>query len=169
MSKRYLPNSTGCFVCGEENPAGLRVRFFVEDGQVKTPLNATARHCGYPGRVHGGILAAALDECMGWAAARAIGRMCVTGELTTRYLHPVTLDRPFLVTAEVVRPNRRLVHCKGAIVDAGGAVHVRAEGKFFPLPAEETLAVDDLLLYRGGEERVFDALRGAAGAGPDQV
>ena len=34
--RRYLPNSTGCFVCGEDNPAGLRTRFFVEDGIVNT-------------------------------------------------------------------------------------------------------------------------------------
>lgn len=157
--KRYLPNSKTCFVCGEDNPSGLRTRFFVENGAVKMPLTAVGHHCGYENTVHGGVVAAALDECMGWAAARAIERMCVTAELTVRYLERVPVSEGLLVEAEVVRKHRRMVNTEARIVDADGKVLARAEGRFLPLSAEETLEVDDYLLYRGGEERVFDTLR----------
>jgi len=156
---RFLPNSGWCFICGEENPAGLQTRFYVEDGIVKMPLSVQAHHCGFPNVVHGGIVAAALDETMGWAASRAIKRMCVTGELTVRYLAPVPADRELTVCAEVVRSHRRVVHASAHIIDGDDKVYARSEGRFLPMTAEETLKVDDMLLYRGGEERVFDGLR----------
>lgn len=157
--KRYLPNSTGCFVCGEHNDAGLQVRFFVEDGIVKMPFHVDKKHCGYPGVAHGGVIAAALDECMGWAAARAIRRMCVTGELTVRYIDRAPIETPLEVCAEVVRAHRRIVHTSAQLIDPEGKVYARAEGRFLPLSVEESLKVDDVLVYRGDEERVFDDLR----------
>lgn len=157
--KKYLPNSKWCFVCGTENEAGLRARFFVEDEVVKTPLRIADHHCGYPNVLHGGVVAAALDECMAWAATRALKRMCVTGELTVRYLREVPLNGDLLVCAETVRVHRRLAHTKGVIVDDAGTEYARAEGKFVPLSIDETLKIDDALTYLGGEERVFDGLR----------
>lgn len=157
--KRYLPNSTSCFVCGEDNTSGLRTRFYVEDDAVKMPLTAVEHHCGYENTVHGGIVAAALDECMGWAAARAIKRMCVTAELTVRYIERVPVSPDLTVSARVLQQHRRMVSTEAAISDSSGKVFARATGRFLPLSEAETLRVDDALIYRGGEERVFDELR----------
>lgn len=154
-----LPNSRPCFVCGEDNPAGLKTRFYVEDGVVKAPLRPEPHHCGYENVVHGGIVAAILDETMGWAAARATGRMFFTGELTVRYLRPTPGDRELTASAEVVRVTSRLTEAKGVLTDADGVEYARSKGRFVPLSAEATLAVDDALLYRGDEERVFEKLR----------
>lgn len=163
-NRKYLPNSKTCFVCGEDNVSGLQTRFYVEDDRVKMPLNAVEHHCGYENTVHGGVVAAALDECMGWAAARAIERMCVTAELTVRYIERVPVAPDLTVEAEVKRAHRRMVQTEARLVDSGGNVLARAEGRFLPLSSEETLAVDDALLYRGGEERVFDTLRNGRAA-----
>jgi len=65
--QRRLPNSAGCFVCGSANPRGLGVRFEVENGVVTTRFVPHRDHCGYNDRVHGGVMAALLDEVMGWA------------------------------------------------------------------------------------------------------
>ncbi|MCF6286952.1 MAG: PaaI family thioesterase [Candidatus Hydrogenedentes bacterium] len=159
--KRYLPNSKHCFVCGEDNASGLKTRFYVEEDEVKMPLTAVEHHCGYENTVHGGVVAAALDECMGWAAARAIARMCVTAELTVRYIERVPVEQDLTVVARVIRSHRRMVSTEAEIVDQAGTVFARATGRFLPLTGEETLEVDDVLLYRGGEERVFDSLREA--------
>ncbi|HOZ48390.1 MAG TPA: PaaI family thioesterase [Candidatus Hydrogenedentes bacterium] len=157
--KKYLPNSKECFVCGEENAAGLQTRFYVERDIVKTPLNARVEHCGYANTVHGGVVAAALDECMCWAAARALKRCCVTAELTIRYLQRVSPTKPMTVCAEIERAHRRLAYVRGWIEGVDGEVYVRGEGSFAPLSVDQTLRVDDALLYRGGEERVFEDLR----------
>lgn len=158
-NKIYLPNSTGCFVCGEENPAGLQTRFYIEDDIVRTRLKPREHHFGYANIVHGGVVAAVLDECMGWAASRVILRMCYTADLNIRYLKHVPGDREMVVCAEVVKGSKRLVQVRGWIEDDHGVEHVRSEGRFMPLSIEDTLKVDDQLLYRGGEERVFQALR----------
>lgn len=158
-NKTYLPNSKTCFVCGEENIAGLQLRFYLEDGLTKTVFHPKPHHCGYPNVLHGGVVAALLDETMAWGANRALARMTVTGEITVRYLKPVPGDRDIHVWAEVTKANRRLVYARGVIHDASGEEFARAEGRFLPLSVEETLVIDDHLIYRGDEERVFDALR----------
>ena len=155
----YLPNSRSCFVCGEENIAGLQLRFFLEDNKVKTWFWPKAHHCGYPNVLHGGVVAALLDETIAWAANRAMARMTVTAELKIRYRKPVPGDRNVLVWAEITKANRRIAYGRGAVVDETGEEFARAEGSFIPLSAEQTLAIDDHLIYRGDEERVFDALR----------
>ncbi len=157
---KYLPTSPTCFVCGEENPCGLHARFHVEDDLVVLPLRPTEHHCGYPGVVHGGIIAAALDESMGWAAARALHRMCVTGELTVRYLKPLPPIHGLVVRAGVLKAGRRMVHTHARLEDRDGICYARAEGKFLPLSVEETLRVDGGMIYRGGEEKVFESLHG---------
>lgn len=155
----HLPNSDWCFVCGEANQAGLQTRFYIEDDHVKAKLAAQPHHCGYQNTIHGGVIAAILDECMGWAAARAIGRMCLTAELTIRYIGTVPDNQELTVVTEVAKANRRLVKATGEIQGADGKIYARAEGKFTPLSAKETLLVDDQLNYRGNELRIFDALR----------
>ena len=155
----YLPNSKPCFICGEDNPAGVHVRFCVENGIVKAPFTAKTQHCGFDNVVHGGVVAAVLDECMGWAVAREIHRMCFTGELTVRYLKQVPANQPMTACSEVIKANRRMSTARGWLVDENGVEYARAEGRFIPLSVEGTLEVDDNLLYRGDEERVFDCLR----------
>ena len=155
----YLPNSKKCFVCGEDNPAGLHIRFYVEDGLVKARWRPQAHHYGLANVVHGGVTATLLDECMAWAAGRFFGRMCVTGDLNVRFLKQVPGDRELLVCAEVVRPGRRIAHVRARLLDPTGEACAEAHGRFVPVSAEETLAVDDALLYRDGDERPFAALR----------
>lgn len=157
--KVMLPNSDWCFVCGEENEAGIQTQFYIEDGKVKSRIAPQKQHCGYKGVLHGGIVASVLDECMGWAAAVAIERMCVTGELTIRYIHKVPDDRELICITDVERSNKRLVLTVGELVDDSGKKYAEANGKFMPLTDEQTLEVDDMLKYRDGDARIFDALR----------
>ncbi|MBE0617842.1 MAG: PaaI family thioesterase, partial [Proteobacteria bacterium] len=56
-----------CFVCGTENPEGLRLRFSVDEAQrtIETLWVPREVHHGYTGVVHGGLVAAVLDEAVG--------------------------------------------------------------------------------------------------------
>ena len=71
----------------------------------------------------------------------------------------VPADRALTVATEVKKSNRMLALTHGRLEDDEGVLYARAEAKFTPLTAEETIAVDDQLLYRGGEARLFDELR----------
>ncbi len=48
------PNSRYCFLCGRENPIGLKLAFF-DDGEDRVVAEFTPReeHQGYPGRSMG--------------------------------------------------------------------------------------------------------------------
>jgi len=157
--RKPLPNSPTCFVCGEQNHAGLGAKFYAEGDLVVAQWRPAPHHCGYAGTVHGGVVAAILDETMAWAATRAFRRMCVTGELTVRYFARTPGDRELRVHASVTEGGRRRVVARAVLLDADGTEYADAKGKFVPLSDMETLAVDDALIYRGGEERVFDDLR----------
>lgn len=159
MKRKTLPISPSCFVCGAHNPAGLQSRFFVEDDTVCMPLTIKEHHCGYPDVAHGGIVASALDECMAWAATRALGLMCVTGKLTVRYLQPTPPKDGLEVRARVMKSNKRIAYAEAVLVDKAGVAYARAEGSFMPLTREQTLHIDEHMIYSGDEERLFDYLR----------
>ena len=50
------PNSRYCFLCGLENPVGLKLAFYEdEDNRVLARYVPDEEHQGYPGLMHGGI------------------------------------------------------------------------------------------------------------------
>jgi len=63
------PNSRSCFLCGRQNPIGLKMTWHNdrEAGQVRAEIVVPEHFNGYPGVVHGGIVAAILDETSGRA------------------------------------------------------------------------------------------------------
>jgi acyl-coenzyme A thioesterase PaaI-like protein len=57
------PNSRMCFVCGIENPIGLKLFFYTDDeGRTITHFRPKPEHQGYPGQLHGGVISSLLDE-----------------------------------------------------------------------------------------------------------
>ena len=56
------PNSRMCFVCGVENPIGLKLFFYTDDEDRCTArFRPKPEHQGYPGHLHGGIISTVLD------------------------------------------------------------------------------------------------------------
>ncbi len=129
----------GCFVCGVNNPFGLHTDFFeLEDGTLAAKVTPSEHHQSYPGRLHGGISAALLDETIG----RAITTLepdtwAVTVEITTRYKKPVPYGVPITVTGRIVENTRRLFTGEGEILLPGGEVAVVATAKYMKLKLSE--------------------------------
>ncbi len=60
------PNSKMCFICGLKNKMGLKAAFYETDkNELIAVFKPCQEHQGYPGRLHGGIAAAILDETIG--------------------------------------------------------------------------------------------------------
>jgi acyl-coenzyme A thioesterase PaaI-like protein len=127
-----------CFVCGRENPSSLKGRFYeLENGEVLGVFSPLDIHQSYPGRVHGGVASAALDETIG----RAVNLLDpdawgVTVELTVRYRKPVPIDRDLHVVARLTKDSSRLFEGSGEIVLEDGTVAVEASGKYMKLPID---------------------------------
>ncbi len=137
------PNSAYCFVCGLENVAGVKVRFYETAsaaGAAELLALFSGRHChqGYPGRMHGGVLTGVLDETIARAINYGSGvnveRWGITAELTTRFLHPVPLGTEVSARGRVLTRNRRMFTGSGEIYLPDGTIAMRAEGKFLKLP-----------------------------------
>jgi len=101
---------------------------------------------GYRHIVHGGITGTLLDEVMTWSAILAARRMCVAAEFTTRLRKPIALDMDLRFRAHVTRATAKLILTAGEVLDAGGEVLGRAEGKYIPMPADQfTLCQKDFV------------------------
>ena len=133
MSAILLPYTRNCFVCGAQNPSGLRLRFRFEDGAVRAEFQPRATLEGYRGVVHGGVIASALDDTMFWAAAYARRQFLVSVEMAVRYQQKVAVDAPYRLVARLVREQRKLCFVEAELRGADDAVCASATGKFFPL------------------------------------
>ena len=85
-----------CFGCGAENPRGLALEFRLEHGRAVAEFAPADYLQGYPGFVHGGVVATMLDEAMSWAAYGQ-GIWAMTARLTMRFRKSVPLNEPLVV------------------------------------------------------------------------
>jgi acyl-coenzyme A thioesterase PaaI-like protein len=137
MSAILLPYTHGCFVCGASNLHGLRLRFRVEGDEIRADFHPDARHEGYRGIIHGGVIASALDEAMFWAAAYPNRRFHVSVQLEVRYQKKVEVGKQYLLVARIVESQRRMCSTTAELRNDGGEVCASATGRFFPMRRED--------------------------------
>ncbi len=134
------PNSRDCFVCGLENSFGLQLRFHMTGpGEVRTQARIPDRFQGYPGVVHGGVIAALLDEVVARAAMGndpAQTRFMVTARLNLRFRRSVPVDQDLHVIGRVGRARRRTLVAHGSILDTEGVLLAEAEAVLAEMPTE---------------------------------
>jgi uncharacterized protein (TIGR00369 family) len=130
------PTSRMCFICGERNPAGVHVRFYEQDdGSVLARFTPREHHQGYPGRMHGGVITAVMDEAVGRAIMIRYGEAIwgVTAELNVRFRKPVPLDVELTVVGRITHEGSRLFEGTGELYLPDGTVAVEAAGKYVKL------------------------------------
>ncbi|MBI3872606.1 MAG: PaaI family thioesterase [candidate division Zixibacteria bacterium] len=128
----------GCFVCGEDNPDGLRIRFFAEGEEAVAECTALPRHQGYPGIYHGGLVATLLDEIMA-KSVLAQKRYTMTAEISVRYKKAIPTGSRLRLVGRVTRVHGRLTETEGEIQSPQGEVFATATGKY--LEAGSTLGL----------------------------
>jgi len=90
---------------------------------------------GAPGCVHGGFVAAVLDEALGMASVFS-GSPAMTAELTTRYLHHTPIEKPLQIEARLDAVEGRKVFASGQVRSEGRTV-VDATGLFISVGSEK--------------------------------
>ena len=124
-----------CFGCGEANPTGLHLKFFLaEDGTVVCDAIVPDTYEGPPGYAHGGIIATLLDETMS-KAVRSHGLVAMTARLEVDYKRPVPSSavgepRPVRLEGRVVRSEGRKHWVEARVVNAEGAELAVGKGLF---------------------------------------
>lgn len=150
-----LPYSTWCYVCGKDNPLGFKVVFRANRGRVKLHYTPETPRQGYLGMVHGGVISTLLDEAMGWAATLQVKRFFVTGELSVRYLKPFPVGDTMVLEAWAEKVSRRMVFSRGEVRDPRGDLYATSSGKYLPMSLEETMKINNLLIYDLDSIRLF--------------
>jgi acyl-coenzyme A thioesterase PaaI-like protein len=142
---RKQPNSKMCLVCGLKNGGGLHASFYeVDGGELVALFTPREEHQSYPGRLHGGLITAMLDETIGRAVivGGAEEIWGVTLEFTTQFKKPVPLDVELKVVGRIVKQEGRVFEGTGEILLPGGEVAATGSGKYLRLPIGRIADVD---------------------------
>ena len=121
-------------IVGRGNPVAPPLTFTTEGDQVVGRGKFGLQYEGPPGSVHGGYIAAALDELLGMAQSLS-GKAGMTGTLTVRYRKPTPLHVELAMAARVERVEGRKIFVSGEI-RAGGMLCAEAEGIFVSVDFE---------------------------------
>ena len=137
MTERTLqPNSKDCFVCGIFNQDGLKLRFYSNGSRrVEAEYIVPEQFQGYPGVVHGGIVAAMLDEI----TYRSLitddpKRMMFSARLDIRYRGNVPVGEKLRLVGEAVKVKSRTATATGKIIGPDGDVLAEAEALLINVP-----------------------------------
>lgn len=114
--------------CGTENTSGLHIQPYRSGDEIYADVTFDERHIGGPGLAHGGAIAAACDEVLGFLVW-VIGTPAVTRALSIDYLNPVPLGEVHRITARVDEEKDRavLVSARGT---SGDTVRFMAHGVY---------------------------------------
>lgn len=121
-----------CYACGAQNERGLQMEFRREGERAVCEYTPCDHQQGYPGRMHGGIVATMIDEAMGWAVYGA-AQWGATARLSVRYRRPVRLDQVLRIEAWVTRNRGRVLELRAEVRDPAGALLAEGDGTFMKL------------------------------------
>jgi len=131
-----------CWGCGDA-PGGIHLPHPAGEGatEYEAWFEFDERHQGGPGFVHGGLVAAALDEACGLLATW-YRFPTVTARIFVRYRRPVAINTELLVRAVLESERGRRLRVRGEITD-GGEVLAEARAAFIHVPLEHFLATPE--------------------------
>jgi acyl-coenzyme A thioesterase PaaI-like protein len=129
-------SSRHCFVCGVANPFGLHLAFYqVEPGQVEAHITVPEHFQGYPGIVHGGVVAAMLDEVTGRSHMGVEPpRFMYTARLDVRYRKNVPVGQPLRLVGTAGKSRNRSAAAAGALYNAEGELLAEADAILVDIP-----------------------------------
>ena len=112
-----------CFVCGKNNPNGLRLTFEIDKERqtLKSTFIASPTFQGWDGIVHGGIVSTLLDEAMA-KLIYELGYQAVTASLEIRFKKPAPIFEPLSIYGEITEVSKRLIRAKAHVANKDGAI-----------------------------------------------
>ena len=141
-TRKRQPNSRHCFICGMENPVGLHLHIYeTAPGEVESAYVAPDHFQGYPGVLHGGIVAAIIDEISGRAHMGSdpmSPRFMFTAKLEVKYRKNVPIGRLLKIVGKAGKSRSRSAEAWAGIYD-GETDDLLAEGTtlLMDVPAEQ--------------------------------
>ena len=134
------PASRTCFVCGRQNRISLKMEWYNdrEEKCVVSKITIPEAYNGYPGFVHGGIVAAILDETAGRALMvdGDFDILMVTASLNIKYLLPTPTNTPLRVKGWLVKGNAQRAKVKANLELEDGTITAKCDAVVVKPPRE---------------------------------
>jgi uncharacterized protein (TIGR00369 family) len=146
LVKQKQQNSRMCLVCGLKNPHGLKTSFYeLETGELVATFTPSEQHQSYPGRLHGGITTAILDETIGRSIMGHHEEMLwgVTVEFTTSFKKPIPLNQELRAVGRITHESSRFFEGAGELLLPDGSVAATGKGKYMKLPLSRIADFDE--------------------------
>lgn len=119
-----------CYICGKRNPEGLNLSFKETDDCVSAEFTLNMEYQGYKEIIHGGLIAAILDEAMIKAANRK-GFKAVTAEMVVRFKNPLMVGQRARVEGRLIKESRKIIKATSILYRNDSTVIAEAEGKLY--------------------------------------
>ena len=132
---KTIPNYPYCFVCGDKNKIGLKIKFFFDEGKAKAHFTPTPEFEGYKDILHGGILSALLDEVMIYSII-AQGIITVTVQMEVKFKKPAKIGEKLYLEGKMTEDKGKVLFTEGKIFRQDGAIIAEAKGKFYRAKGE---------------------------------
>lgn len=129
------PHHDYCLGCGPQNPHGFQIDVRSTDSGVHLRHAFDNRHVGAPGVVHGGAVAAVLDDLFGFLLFKA-GGPAVTRQLTVDYLAPLQLGVSYDFSATIDGLEGRKLYVSADVADPRGSKVATASALFIMVDVE---------------------------------
>jgi len=107
------------------------------ENEVCSDYSVSELYQGYPGVVHGGVVAAMLDEVV--ARVSMIGdhhHFMMSVKMEVKYRHPVPTETPLVIVGRIVRMRGRLGKAVGEIILPDGKVAAESAMTLADVPDE---------------------------------
>jgi len=134
-----------CFICGLENPVGLQLKIYeIEPGVIEATYTAPAHHQGYPNVLHGGIVAAILDEMSGRAhmGDPSQPRFLFTAKLEVKYRKNVPIGKPLRIVGKAGKTKGRMAEGWAGVYDETGTLLAECNSLLIDVPVAMLDSVD---------------------------
>lgn len=129
MTIAPLQDDRRCFACGPDNERGLRMRFEYGEGTARCEIVPGDAFAGWRDIMHGGIVAALLDEAMAHATL-STGVRAVTARLEVRFRKAVPTDAPLIVEGRVTARKGRMLEVAGLLQGKDGTLYAEGRSRF---------------------------------------
>ncbi len=117
MKDKIFIDDNFCFACGENNPQGLRLKFFERDGLIQAECVLGKEYQGYKNILHGGMVCLLLDEASAWVM-RGKGYYA-TAKIEVRLRKPVFTGVPIKLEAWKEKGSSGYVLCRANLLQEG--------------------------------------------------
>ena len=111
-----------CFGCDPSNPIGLKVQFAVNEDCVTGEFTSTDDHVGPPGIVHGGVIAAIMDEALSFLCRSLLNYDVRTVREEITFRSSSTIGERIRVEARLERDKSRAVVATAKVCSGRGTI-----------------------------------------------